>query len=248
MHAKTNKKPADGRILVIVPTYNEVGNITKLIPQILEQDSAIDVLVVDDHSPDGTAAAVEALVKKNPRVRLITRSGKLGLGTAYVTGFRYALEHSYSLIFEMDADFSHDPKEIPRFLKTVKTCDLALGSRYVKGVNVVNWPMSRLLLSWLANSYTRIVTGLPIRDATGGYKCYHRWVLEAIDLDRIRSDGYAFQIEMTFKAYNKGFKVVEIPIVFVDRTVGDSKMSSHIVNEAALMVWKLRLLSFIGKL
>jgi dolichol-phosphate mannosyltransferase len=245
---KINNRPIDGRILVIVPTFNEIGNITKLIPRILEQDQGIDVLVVDDNSPDGTAAAVESIAKKNSRVRLISRSGKMGLGTAYTTGFRYARKHSYSIIFEMDADFSHDPKEIPRFLKEIRTNDLVLGSRYVRGVNVVNWPMSRLLLSWLANLYTRIVTGLPVRDATGGYKCFRRKVLEAIDFDRIRSDGYAFQIEMTFKAFKKGFRVIEIPIVFVDRAVGDSKMSSHIVGEAMLMVWKLRALSLIGKL
>jgi len=237
-----------GRILVIVPTYNEVGNITKLIPQILEQDPAIDVLVVDDSSPDGTSGVVKSMADTNPRIRLMTRSAKRGLGTAYVEGFRYALEHSYSLIFEMDADFSHDPKEILRFLETAKTHDLVLGSRYINGVNVINWPLSRLLLSWFANRYTRFVTGMPVKDATGGYKCFHRRVLEAIDLDCVRSDGYAFQIEMTFKAYKKGFRVVEIPIVFVDRSVGDSKMSSRIVSEAALMVWKLRFMSVSGKL
>lgn len=238
----------DGSILVIVPTYNEVGNITKIIPQILEKDPDIDVLVVDDSSPDGTSQKVLSMGEAEPRIRLITRPAKMGLGTAYVEGFRYALGRAYSLIFEMDADFSHDPKEIPKFLESAKTHDLVLGSRYIKGVNVVNWPLSRLLLSWFANLYTRLITGLPVRDATGGYKCFHRRVLEAIELDRVRSDGYAFQIEMTFKASKKGFRVEEIPIVFVDRSVGASKMSSSIVREAALMVWKLRFLSLFGKL
>jgi dolichol-phosphate mannosyltransferase len=236
------------RILVIVPTYNEVGNIVQLIPRILGQNPGIEVLVVDDQSPDGTSAAVEEVMRQEPRVHLITRPGKMGLGTAYVEGFRYALEHGYPLIFEMDADFSHDPNDIPRFLAASESCDLVLGSRYVGGVNVVNWPMSRLLLSWFANRYTRLITGLPVKDATGGFKCFHRRVLEAIDLRRIRSDGYAFQIEMTFMARRAGFRVIEIPIVFTDRNVGYSKMSSRIVREAAWMVWKLRFLSLAGKL
>lgn len=236
------------RFLVIVPTYNEAGNITKLIPQILAQDSRIDVLVVDDNSPDGTGECVKKLSSNNPRIFLIERPSKLGLGTAYVTGFRFALEKGYTLIFEMDADFSHDPKELPRFIEASKEYDLVLGSRYVSGVNVVNWPLSRLLLSVFANRYTRWITGLPVKDATGGYKCFRRCVLESIDLDAIRSDGYSFQIEMTFKAWKKGFRIKEIPIVFVDRNTGVSKMSSHIVWEAVWMVWKLRFLSLIGKL
>lgn len=239
---------AKERFLVIVPTYNEAENITKLIPQILLQDSRIDVLVVDDNSPDGTGEYVKKLYAKNSRIFLIQRPSKLGLGTAYVTGFRFALEKGYALIFEMDADFSHDPKEISRFVEASKEYDLVLGSRYVSGVNVVNWPLSRLLLSVFANRYTRWVTGLPVKDATGGYKCFRRCVLEAIDLDAVRSDGYSFQIEMTFKAWKKGFRIKEIPIVFVDRNTGISKMSSHIVWEATWMVWKLRLLSIIGKL
>jgi dolichol-phosphate mannosyltransferase len=238
----------DNRILVIVPTYNEVGNIVPLIPRILGQNPAIEVLVVDDGSPDGTAAAVGEVMRTEPRVHLITRPSKLGLGTAYVAGFRYALERGYPLVFEMDADFSHDPNDIPRFLAAAESADLVLGSRYVQGVNVINWPMSRLLLSWFANRYTRFVTGLPIQDATGGYKCFRRRVLEQIPLDRIRSDGYAFQIEMTFLARRAGFRVLEIPIVFTDRNVGYSKMSSRIVREAAWMVWKLRFLSLAGKL
>ena len=238
----------DGRFLVIVPTYNEVGNIAKLIPQILSQNPSIDVLVVDDNSPDGTSGAVRLLVEQDRRVHLITRPDKRGLGTAYVTGFRFALEQGYSLIFEMDADFSHDPNDIPRFIQTAESYDLVLGSRYIKGVNVVNWPLSRLLLSWFANRYTRMVTGMRVKDATGGYKCFRRRVLETIDLNRIRSDGYAFQIEVTFKAAKAGFRFIEIPIVFTDRNVGYSKMSPKIVREAAWMVWKLRFHSLAGKL
>jgi dolichol-phosphate mannosyltransferase len=236
------------RILVIVPTYNELENIQKIVPKILKQSPDIEILVIDDNSPDGTANVIEKMMRKNPRLHLIKRPNKLGLGTAYVSAFRYALESGYDLVFEIDADFSHDPDEIPRFLKSIKNNDLVIGSRYIEGVNVVNWPISRLLLSWTANLYTRIVTGLPIKDATSGYKCFKSKVLKAIDLDRINSDGYAFQIEMDFKAWKKGFKLAEIPIIFVDRNVGESKMNSKIVREAIWMVWKLRLLSILGKL
>ena len=241
------KKPID-RILVIIPTYNEVENIKNLIPQVMKQDSRIEILVIDDNSPDGTADAVDAMMKKNQGLNLMRRSSKQGLGTAYVAGFRYALDNNYDLIFEMDADFSHDPAEIPRFLERMEEYDLVIGSRYIRGVNVVNWPMSRLILSWSANVYARIVTGLPIRDATSGYKCFKRIVLENIDLDRIHSDGYAFQIEMHFKAWQKRYRLLEIPIVFVDRNIGDSKMNPGIVREAAWMVWKLRFLSLFGRL
>jgi dolichol-phosphate mannosyltransferase len=236
------------RILVIVPTYNEVENIRLLIPQVLAQDARIEILIVDDNSPDGTALAVKQIMTKTGKVHLMKRPSKQGLGSAYVTGFRYALEHGYDFIFEMDADFSHDPKEIPRFLVALEENDLVIGSRYIKGVNVVNWPMSRLLLSWLANLYTRVVTGMPVRDATSGFKCYRRKALESINLDRIHSDGYSFQIEMHFKVWKKGFRVLEIPIVFVDRRVGVSKMNSRIVREATWMVWKLRFLNLLGKL
>lgn len=235
-------------ILVIIPTYNEMENIQKLVPQVLAQDPRIDILVIDDNSPDGTGAVVEKMLKRNRRLNLLKRPNKMGLGTAYVEGFRYALEKRYDIIFEMDADFSHDPNEIPRFLEAIEGYDLVIGSRYVRGVNVVNWPMFRLLLSWSANLYTRIVTGLPVKDATSGYKCFKRKVLEAMDLDRIHSDGYAFQIEVDFKAWKKGFRVLEIPIVFVDRNAGVSKMSPGIIHEAAWMVWKLRLLSILDKL
>ncbi|HHS12622.1 MAG TPA: polyprenol monophosphomannose synthase [bacterium] len=236
------------KTLIIIPTYNEVGNIEKLIPLVLKQNPGIEVLVIDDSSPDGTAKAVKNVMARTERIHLIERHEKLGLGTAYVTGFQYALQKKYDLIFEMDADFSHDPKEIPRFLDKIKDHDLVIGSRYIRGVNVVNWPISRLLLSWAANRYTRIVTGLPVKDATSGYKCFRREVLESIDLSQIHSDGYAFQIEMHFKVWEKGFRILEIPIVFVDRYEGDSKMNPGIVREAAWMVWKLRFLSLFRRL
>jgi len=240
--------PEYDSILVIIPTYNEVQNIQKIIPMVLQQDPRLDILVVDDNSPDNTAEAVVRWSKKTKRIHLLKRKGKLGLGTAYVEGFRYALEKKYPLIFQMDADLSHDPDEIPNFLKIVDQSDVILGSRYIQGVNVVNWPISRLLLSWFANLYSRVITGMPVRDATGGYKCFHRAVLESINLDNIHSDGYAFQIEMSFKAWKKGFRVKEIPIVFVDRNIGDSKMNPGIVREAVWMVWKLRFLSILGRL
>jgi dolichol-phosphate mannosyltransferase len=236
------------RILVIVPTFNEKENIRSLIPLVLEKDNRIDMLVVDDNSPDGTALAVKEIMIKTKKVHLMKRPSKLGLGTAYVAGFRYALDHGYDFVFEMDADFSHDPKELSRFLVAIDDYDLVIGSRYIRGVNVVNWPMSRLLLSYTANLYTRVVTGMPVRDATSGFKCYRRKVLEAIDLNRIHSDGYSFQIEMHFKAWKMGFRVKEIPIVFVDRYLGVSKMNQRIVREAAWMVWKLRFLSLFGQL
>jgi dolichol-phosphate mannosyltransferase len=236
------------QILIIIPTYNESENIHNLIPLVLDQDKRISILVIDDNSPDGTADVVRRMMKKNNRLNMINRESKLGLGTAYVEGFHYALKNGYDLIFEMDADFSHDPKEIPRFIEKMDEYDLVIGSRYIMGVNVVNWPMSRLLLSWSANLYTRIITGMPVKDATSGYKCLRRSVLESIDLDSIHSDGYAFQIEMHYKAWKKKYRLLEIPIVFVDRNVGVSKMHHGIVREAAWMIWKLRFLSLIGKL
>jgi dolichol-phosphate mannosyltransferase len=236
------------RILVIIPTFNELENIKKIIPAVLEQDSNIDVLIVDDNSPDKTGDYVEDLSKQNNRVKLIRREKKLGLGTAYIAGFKYALENNYDFVFEMDADFSHDPNEIKNFLEAIKDADLVLGSRYIHGVRVLNWPMRRLLLSYFASVYTRIITGLPVKDATGGFKCFRIDVLKAIDLGRIKSNGYSFQIEMTFKAFKKGFRIKEIPIVFVDRVKGKSKMSKKIVREAVFMVWKLRLRSILGRL
>jgi len=205
------------RALVVVPTYNERTNIPLLVPAILIQDPRLDVLVVDDNSPDGTGQLADDLAKNDTRVHVLHRQAKQGLGKAYIAGFKWALERGYDYVFEMDADFSHDPKFLPEFLRAVESADLVVGSRYTSGVNVINWPMSRLLLSIGANQYARIVTGLPIADSTGGFKCFRRQVLEAIALDRVRSNGYAFQIEMTFRAWKKGFRIAEIPIVFTDR-------------------------------
>jgi dolichol-phosphate mannosyltransferase len=236
------------KTLVIIPTYNEKENIGKIIPLVLEQDPDIEVLVVDDNSPDGTGKIVEEIIATNRRVKLIQRVKKSGLGTAYLAGFQYALENGYDYIFEMDSDFSHDPAYIPYFLSAIREADLVLGSRYIKGVNVVNWPITRLLLSYYANVYARWVTGLSVKDSTGGFKCFKKEVLEKIGLDRIHSNGYAFQIEMSFRAWKKGFKIKEIPIIFVDRREGESKMSKKIVREAIWMVWKLRFLSLLGRL
>jgi dolichol-phosphate mannosyltransferase len=235
------------RALVIVPTYNERENITRLIGSILDQDPRLEILVVDDGSPDGTGEIVEGLIQHEPRVHIIKRPRKMGLGTAYIAGFTWALQEKYDLVFEMDADFSHDPAHLSQFLRAVEDADLVLGSRYRNGkVTVVNWPIRRLLLSYFANVYARVVTGLPLWDATGGFKCFRRKVLEAIDLSQVRSNGYAFQIEMSFRAWRKHFKIVEIPIVFVDRTEGHSKMSGAIVREAVWMVWRLRFWALKG--
>lgn len=241
---------ANARALVIVPTYNERENISRLIETILSQDARLEILVVDDGSPDGTADIVDRVISANPRrVHIHRRARKLGLGTAYLAGFRWAIERSYDLILEMDADFSHDPAHLPQFLRAAEGADLVLGSRYREGkVTVVNWPIGRLILSYFANVYARRVTGLPVWDGTGGFKCFHRKVLEAIDLTAVKSNGYAFQIEMSFRAWKCGFKIVEIPIVFVDRTEGTSKMSGSIVQEAVWMVWRLRLLAILGKI
>jgi len=238
-----------GRGVVIVPTYDERMNIERLIGNVLEQDPRLDVLVVDDASPDGTGAIVDRLAAADSRVNVIHRAGKLGLGTAYVDGFRWALARDYAYVFEMDADFSHDPAHLPQFLGAIETADVVLGSRYRNGkVTVINWPIARLVLSYGANVYARAVTGLPLFDATGGFKCFRREVLEAIDLTRVRSNGYAFQIEMSFRAWKNGFRIREIPIVFHDRTEGESKMSRQIIREAIWMVWRLRWLSITGRL
>ncbi len=237
------------RSLVIVPTYNEKENIARLIRAVLAQDPSIDVLIVDDGSPDGTGDLVDTIAVSDPRVHAIHRAAKLGLGTAYVAGFKWALARDYQFIFEMDADFSHAPERIPEFLQAIRTADLVIGSRYQNGqVNVVNWPIGRLILSYSANIYARRITGLPIFDATAGFKCFRRRVLESIDLDDIKSNGYAFQIEMHMRAWKKGFRIVEIPIVFVDRTEGSSKMSKRIVREAVWMVWRLRWWSIRGRI
>lgn len=234
------------RCLVVVPTFNEADNIPRLLPIILKLGDHFNVLVVDDGSPDGTAKLVKEMQKTESRIHLIERAGKMGLGTAYVAGFKYALANGFEFIFEMDADFSHDPQELPRLLEKGQTYDLVIGSRYISGVNVVNWPLRRLILSYGANVYTRIITGMPVRDATGGFKCFRRKVLESIDLDAIHSNGYAFQIEMNFKTWRKGYKIHEIPIVFTDRRIGVSKMSKHIVYEAVWMVWRLKIKSFFS--
>jgi dolichol-phosphate mannosyltransferase len=236
------------KTLVVIPTYNESENIPRLIPLVLEQADGIEVLIVDDGSPDGTGNTVRAMSEADPRVHLLERSAKMGLGTAYVAGFKYALAGNYDFVFEMDADFSHNPKEIPVFLDKAREVDLVVGSRYTNGVRVLNWPMQRLLLSWTANLWTRFMTGLPLNDATGGFKCYRIAVLRGIDLDSIRSNGYAFQIEMSYKAWRKGFRLGEIPIVFLDRNAGTSKMSKHIVYEAFFMLWKLRFRSMLNRL
>ena len=237
------------RALVIIPTYDEASNIPQLLPQVLSQDECIDVLVVDDGSPDGTGQIADRMASENSRINVLHRAKKLGLGTAYLAGFAWALEREYDLIFEMDADFSHDPKHLPEFLEAIQGVDLVLGSRYLDGrVTVVNWPMGRLLLSYGANIYARVVTGLKLCDATGGFKCFRRRVLEAIDLDAVHSNGYAFQIEMSLRATKKGFKIKEIPIVFVDRSDGTSKMSGRIVREAIWMVWRLRFQAIMGRL
>jgi dolichol-phosphate mannosyltransferase len=227
--------------LVIVPTYNERANIQALIPQVLGLPIDVELLVVDDNSPDGTGKYVAEIAAKEARVHLLSRQAKLGLGSAYVAGFKYALSRpEIEYVFEMDADFSHDPASIPGFLEAIKNCDVVLGSRYLRGVTVVNWPLSRLILSYSANLYTRVVTGLPVHDATGGFKCFRRRALEGVDLDGVGSDGYSFQIEMSFKCWKKGFCIKEIPITFVDRRVGTSKMSHKIIWEAVWLVWKLR--------
>ena len=237
------------RAVVIIPTYNEASNIAQIVAEVLEQDERLDVLIVDDNSPDGTGKIADEISEAESRVNVLHRDGKLGLGTAYLAGFKWALERSYAYVFEMDADFSHNPKHLPEFLSAIANADLVLGSRYLnRRVAVVNWPMTRLLLSYGANVYAKLVTGHRLFDATGGFKCFKREVLEAIDLDDVGSNGYAFQIEMSFRAKRKGFKIVEIPIVFVDRTDGESKMSGKIVREAVWMVWRLRIQAIFGRI
>jgi dolichol-phosphate mannosyltransferase len=227
--------------IVVIPTYNEKENIEKIINAVLSVVSEMNILVVDDNSPDGTGDIVSAISKEDQRIHLMRREGKMGLGTAYCAGFKWAIEKGYDYIFEMDADFSHDPKELPNFLKEIENHDLVIGSRYKKGVNVVNWPMSRLLLSYFANLYTQIVTGIPIKDATGGFKCFRASLLSQIDLDKVKTNGYGFQIEMNYRIWKLGGRIQEIPIIFIDRLEGESKMSKKIVWEAVFLVWKLAL-------
>jgi dolichol-phosphate mannosyltransferase len=236
------------RALIIFPTYNERENIEKIVHAVLPLDARIHVLIVDDNSPDGTGDVADRLAAQESKVNVLHRQNKEGLGKAYIAGFRWAIERKFDYIFEMDADFSHGPEYIKDFLRAIQDYDLVIGSRYISGVNVINWPMARLLLSYYANVYTRIVTGMPLRDGTGGFKCFRREVLEAIDLDRVRASGYVFQIEMSMRAWKKGFRLKEIPIIFVDRVAGQSKMSKKIMREAIWMVWALRLKSMFGKL
>ena len=233
--------------IVIIPTYNERENIENIIRAVFGLEKTFHILIIEDGSPDGTAAIVKTLQQEFPdRLFMIERKGKLGLGTAYITGFKWALEHSYEYIFEMDADFSHNPNDLPRLYEAcaVQGGDVAIGSRYVSGVNVVNWPMGRVLMSYFASKYVRIVTGLPIHDTTAGFKCYRRQVLETIDLDHIRFKGYAFQIEMKFTAYKCGFKIIEVPVIFINRELGTSKMNSIIFGEAVFGVIKLKVNSW----
>jgi dolichol-phosphate mannosyltransferase len=228
--------------LVIIPTYNERQNIETVINKVLGLGVDAGVLIVDDNSPDGTGDFVEELGGKDDRINILRRPGKMGLGSAYIAGFKWALANTEAeFVFEMDADLSHDPGAVPEFLDAAREADLVLGSRYLEGITVMNWPLSRLILSVGANIYTRVVTGMPLRDATGGYKCFRRVVLESLPLDDIKSDGYSFQIEVNHYAWKKGFRIKEIPIIFVDRVVGSSKMSRRIIWEAAFLVWKLRL-------
>jgi dolichol-phosphate mannosyltransferase len=236
--------------LVINPTYNEAGNIPRLIPEILAQSNSdvnFSVLVVDDHSPDGTADEVRKM--NSPRVHLIERPGKMGLGTAYIDGIKYALENHFDLIIKMDADLSHSPSVLPEFVKKIREgFDVVIGSRYIEGISITNWPLYRLALSSAANYYARLVTGLPVRDATAGFICYRAEVLRQLDLDRIQSRGYSFLIEMKFLCARKGFRLVEIPIIFVERRAGKSKLSYAVAWEACWRVWKLRLLALLGRI
>lgn len=235
------------KAFVVIPTYNEQDNLQRLIEQVLLQDESLHVLVVDDNSPDGTGQLADELSCLNERVNVLHRPAKLGLGSAYRDGFRLAMELGADLLIEMDADFSHDPSILPLFLEKIKTNDLVIGSRYINGISVVNWPLRRLILSYGANWYTRLITGLTIMDCTSGFKCFRRSLIESIGLDRVRSDGYSFQIEMHFRSAELGAKICEVPIIFIDRRVGQSKMSKRIVREAVFMVWKLKLSSLFGR-
>ena len=236
--------------IVIIPTYNERENIENIIRAVFALEKVFHILIIEDGSPDGTASIVKTLQQEFPeRLFMIERKGKLGLGTAYIAGFKWSLEHDYEYIFEMDADFSHNPADLPRLYKACaeEGADVAIGSRYISGVNVVNWPMGRVLMSYFASKYVRLITGIPVQDTTAGFKCYRRRVLETIDLDGIRFKGYAFQIEMKFTAYKCGFKIVEVPVIFINRELGTSKMNSSIFGEAVFGVIKLKVRSWFHK-
>lgn len=228
------------KTLIVVPTYNERENIERLLDRVLAVADAIEVLVVDDNSPDGTAAAVAAYMQKNSRVHILNRPGKQGLGPAYIAGFRWALARDYDVIMEMDADLSHRPRYLPAFLETIQRCDIAVGSRWVRGGKIANWPFHRVWLSRMASLYSRLILGIHVRDMTAGFIAYRRQVLENLNLETIRADGYSFQIEMKYRAYQRGYKICEIPITFTDRRIGQSKISRRIVFEALLLVWFLR--------
>ena len=234
------------KTLIVTPTYNERKNIRELVSTLFELNPDFHILVVDDSSPDGTAEIVEELQADCANLHLLSRNEKTGLGSAYIAGFNYALERDYEAVVQMDADMSHDPKDVPLLIEAIENADLAIGSRYLSGINVVNWPLQRLIISYGANIYTRLVTRLPVRDATGGFKCWRREALEAIILDGVRSQGYSFQSEMTYRAWLKGFRITEIPIIFVDRTVGESKMTRSIMLEAAVMIPRLRIWKLLG--
>lgn len=227
------------KVLIIIPTYNERENLGPLIDRLMQLPVPVNVLVVDDNSPDGTGQLADQIAARNPRVHVLHRPNKSGLGRAYVAGFKWALTRDYEFIFEMDGDFSHDPGEIPNFLKAAREADLVLGSRYCNGIRVINWPLKRLVLSLAAAKYVRLITGLPVSDPTGGFKCFRRRALESVDLDAVQSNGYSFQIEMTHRIWRQGLKIAEVPITFLDRFQGRSKMSRKIVWEALWMVWRL---------
>jgi dolichol-phosphate mannosyltransferase len=230
---------ANNKTLIVVPTYNERENLPALMRRLQSLPVPVDVLVVDDNSPDGTGKMADEMAAANPAIHVLHRKEKAGLGRAYIAGFKWALEQGYQCVFELDGDLSHNPDDIPMFLEAAKSADLVLGSRYLNGIRIINWPLSRLMLSKGAAKYVQIVTGMPFTDPTGGYKCFHRRALEAINLDTVNSNGYSFQIEMTHRLWRQGLKVVEVPIIFTDRFQGRSKMSGHIIREALMMVWRL---------
>ncbi len=235
------------KAIVVIPTYNEKENIESIINAVLKVEENINVLIVDDNSPDGTSQIVSEMKQNNPRIHLITRPGKMGLGTAYCEGFQYCLDNNFDYIMEMDADFSHNPEDIPRFLEEIEHNDLVIGSRYITGVNVVNWPLRRLILSYCSNIYARVITGIPVKDATGGFKCFRASFLNKIDLSSVKSNGYSFQIEMNYRMWKLGARIKEISIIFIDRRSGVSKMSKKNITEAVFLVWKLKFTRFKAK-